>query len=143
MDHDTARAQADEVRRAHLAASRPTLPRTTCALSALCAGAGVAFAAQGEPGWPHLAFTAAAVLLFAAAHLLPTTARRRRGLHGYRGWTRTENTTFLLVAVSLVISGSTGGPELAWIFTGLGVVSAVAWYAMLRGVLVAGGRPHA
>ncbi|WP_432537276.1 hypothetical protein [Kineococcus arenarius] len=143
MDHGTAQAQADEVRRAYLAASRPALPRATCALSALCAGAGVASVAQGRPGWQHLAFVAAAVLLFAAAHLLPTALRRRRGLHGYRGWTRTENTTFLLVAVSLVISGFAGGRELAWIFTGLGVVAAVAWYAMLRGVLVAGGRPRA
>ncbi|WP_432571719.1 hypothetical protein [Kineococcus sp. SYSU DK005] len=143
MDHDTARAQADDVRRAHLAASRPSLPRAACALSALCAGAGVALAAQGEPGRQHLAFTAAAVLLFAAAHLLPAALRRRRGLHGHRGWSRTENATFLLVAVSLLVSGSTGGRELAWIFAGLGVVSAVAWYAMLRGVLVAGGRPRA
>jgi len=139
MDLDTAQAQADEVRRAYLAASRPTLARSTCAFSALCAGAGVALAAQGGPGWPHLFFAVAAVLFFAAAHLLPTFARRRRGLHGYRGWTRTENTTFLLVAVSLLISGSAGGRELAWIFAGLGVVAAVAWYAMLRGVLVAGG----
>ena len=143
MDHDTAQAQADEVARAYLAASRPPLPRTTCALSALCAGAGVAFVAQGAPGWQHLVFVAGSVLLFAAAHLLPTTLRRRRGLHGYRGWTRTENTTFLLVAVSLVISGSAGGRELRWIFLGLGVVAAITWYAMLRGVLVAGGRPRA
>jgi len=142
MDNDTAQAQADEVRRAYLAASRPTLPRATCALSALCAGAGVVLAAQGGPGWPKLLCVAAAVLLFTAAHLLPTSARRLRGLHGYRGWTRTENTTFLLVAVSLLISGSAAGRELAWIFAGLGVISAVAWYAMLRGVLVAGGRPR-
>ncbi|WP_432506737.1 hypothetical protein [Kineococcus arenarius] len=72
------------------------------------------------PGRQHPAFVAAAVLLFAAAHLLPTALRRRRGLHGYRGWTRTENTTFLLVAVPLVISGFAGGRELAWIFTGPG-----------------------
>lgn len=142
MDHDTAQAQADEVRRAYLAASRPRLPRTTCILSALCAGAGVASAAQGVPGWPHAAFTVAALALFAAAHLVPTALRRRRGLRGYRGWTRTENTTFLLVAVSLLISGSAGGHEVAWVFAGLGVVSAAAWYAMLRGVLVAGGRPR-
>ena len=141
MDHDTAQAQTNEVRRAYLAASRPTLPRTACAASALCAGAGVAFVAQGSPGWEHLSFLIAGVLLMTAAHLLPTTLRRRRGLHGYRGWTRTENTTFLIVAVSLVISGFGGGRELGWVFAGLGVIAAVAWYAMLRGLLVAGEGP--
>jgi hypothetical protein len=140
VDNDTAQAQADEVRRAYLAASRPILPRRACALAALCAGAGVALVAQGQGGWTHLAFLAAGLGCFAAAHLLPTRARRRRGLHGYRGWTRTENTVFLLCALVLVICGFSTSPELAWIFAGLGVVTAAAWYAMLRGVLVAGGR---
>jgi hypothetical protein len=100
----------------------------------------VALVAQRQGGWPHLAFLTAGIACFAAAHLLPTRARRRRGLHGYRGWTRTENSTFLLCAVVLVISGFTTSPELAWIFAGLGAVAAAAWYAMLRGLLVAGGR---
>ncbi|WP_432509312.1 hypothetical protein [Kineococcus auxinigenes] len=111
-----------------------------CVLSALAAGAGVALVARGQGGWEHLAFLAAGVLCFAAAHLLPTRARHGQGLHGYRGWTRTENTTFLLCAVVLAICGFSTSPELAWIFTGLGVAAAAAWYAMLRGVLVAGGR---
>lgn len=140
MDKNTAQDQAHEVRRASLAASRPTLSRGVCAVSAVCAGAGVALVAQGQGGWPHLAFLAAGIVCFAAAHLLPTRARRRRGLHGYRGWARTENTTFLLCAVVLVISGFTTSPELAWVFAGLGAVAAAAWYAMLRGLLVAGGR---
>ena len=143
MDHDTAQAQADEVARAYLAASRPPLRRRLCAASASCAGIGVASVTQGAPGWEHLAFTISGMAMMAIAHLLPSNARRWRGLHGYRGWTRTENTTFLLVAVSLVISGSAGGRELRWIFLGLGVVAAITWYAMLRGVLVAGGRPRA
>ncbi len=140
MDNITAQARADEVRRAYLAASRPTLPRSVCAISAVCAGAGVALVAQGQAGWQHLAFLAAGVLAFAAAHLLPTRARHHRGLHGYRGWTRTENLTFLVCALVLVICGFGATAELAWIFTGLGVVTAAAWYLMLRGVLVAGGR---
>lgn len=140
MDNDTAQAQADEVRRAYFAASRPVLPRSVCALSAGCAGAGVALVAQGQAGWSHLAFLAAGLLCFAAAHLLPTRARRHRGLHGYRGWNRTENTTFALCALVLVICGFSTSSELRWIFAGLGVVTAVAWYAMLRGLLVAGGR---
>ncbi len=140
VDNITAQAQADEVRRAYLAASRPTMPRSVCAVSALCAGTGVALVAQGQTGWQHVAFLAVGVLCFAAAHLFPTYARRQRGLHGYRGWTRTENTTFLLCAVVLAICGFGASPGLVWIFSGLGVVTAVAWYAMLRGVLVAGGR---
>ena len=143
VNDNTAHARFEEVCRAQLAASRPPLPRGMSVLSALCAGAGVALVARGDAGWEHLAFLVAGVLLLAAAHLLPTAARRRRGLHGYRGWTRTENTTLLLCAVTLVICGSSASRELSWIFTGLGVLSAVAWYATLRGVLVAGGRPYA
>ncbi|RKS80587.1 hypothetical protein CLV35_0300 [Motilibacter peucedani] len=140
MDNDTAQAQVDEVRRAHLAASRPALPRSACVLAAACAGAGVALVAQGQGGGAHLAFLAAGVLCFAVAHLLPTRIRRRRGLHGYRGWTRTENTVLGLCALVLVICGYNADRDLALIFAGLGVVTAAAWYAMLRGVLVAGGR---
>ena len=134
-----ARATVDEVRRAYLAAGRPVLPRAVCALAALFAGSGVALVAQGSPGWRHLAFLVAGLVCFAAAHVMPTVARRRRGLYGYRGWSRTENTTFLLCAVVLVVCGFSTSAELALIFSGLGVVAALAWYAMLRGVLVAGG----
>lgn len=139
MDETTARAQADDALRAVRAASRPTLPRFLCAASALCAGTGVALVAQGS-GTAHLVALAAALVLLAAAHLIPAAARRRRGLHGYRGGARTENTTFLVCAVVLVVVGGTADTALAAIFVGLGVVVAVAWYAMLRGVLVAGGR---
>lgn len=139
MDETTARAQADDVLHAVRAGSRPTLPRLLCAASALCAGAGVVLVAQGS-GPAHFLSLVAALLLLATAHLLPTAARRRRGLHGYRGGARTENTTFLVCALVLVVVGGTANAALAAIFVGLGVVVALAWYAMLRGVLVAGGR---
>ncbi len=133
-------AQLEEVRRARLASSRPALARTVSALSAVCVGSGVALLAQGKPGWTHLAFLAAGAALIAIAHTLPGFARRRRGLFGYRGWTKTENTTFLACAVALMIAGFSGGTDLALIFLGLGAASAVAWYLMLRGVLVSDGQ---
>ncbi|MEW1960686.1 hypothetical protein [Kineococcus sp. NPDC059986] len=139
MDETTARDQADEALRAVRAASRPSLPRPLCATAALCAGAGVALLAQGS-GVAKVVTLVLALALLAAAHLIPSTARRRRGLHGYRGGARTENTTFLLCALVLVVVGGTATAALAAIFVGLGVAVAVAWYAMLRGVLVAGGR---
>lgn len=133
-------AQLEEVRRARLASSRPTLARTLSASSALCVGAGVALLAQGRPGWSHLAFLIAAVALMAAGQVLANLGRRRRGVFGYRGWSKAENTTFLLCAVALAIAGFPGGGELAAIFIGLGAASAAAWYLMLRGVLVSDGR---
>ena len=144
MDNDTAQAQATEIQRAYLAASRPLLPRSLSVLSAACAGVGVALLGQpGEEGPVHLAFMAAGVLLMAAAHMLPTAVRRHRGLHGYRGWTRTENTSLFMCALVLVICGFSATGVMSPIFIGVGVVVAVPWYLLLRGRFSAGGRPAA
>jgi hypothetical protein len=42
--------------------------------------------------------------------------------------------------VVLVTCGFDADPALAWVLARLAVVAGVAWYAMLCGVLVAGGR---
>lgn len=136
-------AQLEEIRYARLASSRPALARPVSAVSAVCVGSGVALLAQGGPGWTHLAFLAAGVALIAVAHTLSGFTRRRRGLFGYRGWTKMENTTFLACAGVLMVTGFSGGTDLALIFVALGAVSAVAWYLMLRGVLVSDGQRRA
>ena len=136
MDSDTAGALAAEARNAYRSASRPPLPVAWCAAAGLCAAAGVALVGQASPSvWLHVATLTAGLLALSAAVLLPTALRRRQGLRGYRGRTRTENTTFLLCSVVLVVSGLDATPLLSALYLGLGVVTGLTYFLTLRGTL--------
>ena len=111
----------------------PTQPAPVHALYALMAGAGVVSLAQlpgRSPGHPLMMLLG--VVLLALAFLLPTLARSRAGLHGYRGQTRTDNLVFLIVAVVLVVCAFSATTTTTVIYIGLGVVAAITYFLVLR-----------
>jgi hypothetical protein len=134
MDSDTASSLATEARNAYRAASRPPLPTGWCAVAGLCAAAGVALVGQASAtAWVHVATLVIGLLALTAAALVPATLRRRQGLRGYRGPVRTENTTFGLCAVSLVVCGLDATPLLSVVYLGLGAAAGLTYFATLRG----------
>ena len=136
MDGDSASTLAAEAHSAYRAASRPPLPTAWCVLAGLCAATGVALVGRASPSpWVHATTLVAGLLALAAAHLVPATLRRRQGLRGYRGAARTENTAFLLCAVSLVVCGLNATPLLSAVYLGLGAAAGLTYYLTLRGTL--------
>jgi hypothetical protein len=126
-------ADLDMAARAYTDASRPQDPVGLSLLYAALAGLGIIALAQlpgQRPG--HLLMLALGVVLLALAHILPTYARRRAGLSGYQGRTRSDNTVFLVVAIVLVICAIPATSVTALIYLGLGVVAGVTYFLVLR-----------
>ena len=134
MDIDKARESLNEARAAEAASSRPPLPAWLSTVSAVAAGAGVALVGQSpDQGWSRALVLVAGLVLIAAAYLLPTSYRSRRGLHGFRGRVHSDNVVFLICAVALVVTGFNADSTLSTIYVGIGVAVAVAYYLLLRG----------
>lgn len=122
-----------EARHARQSAERPRQRFAAHAFYSLMGGAGVAALGQLPGHTPgHLVVMAIGVALLALAYALPARARSRSGLHGYRGQSRSDNIVFLIVAVVLVICAIPATMTTAVIYGGLGVVSAIAYFLVLR-----------
>ncbi len=115
--------------------SRPPVSIGPASGSALAAGIGVALLGSASDGWLRGLTFVGGLALLALAFAVPHLLRRRAGVHGYRGPARRDNIVYLLVAVVLAVTGFGADSDLALIFDGLGVVVAVCWFLVLRGVL--------
>ncbi|GGF90476.1 hypothetical protein GCM10007304_00460 [Rhodococcoides trifolii] len=130
MDQNEARAQLDAVRRAHRDSARPSLPIAVTVGAAVLAGVGVAL--LGRPD--AVAITRLlSVALLAAAYLLPTLYRTRRGLDGYQGQVRQTNIVWSISFVTLFVCGLNADTTLAVVYLVFGIVVAVTYFFALRG----------
>ena len=135
MDIEKARESLNQARAAaEAASSRPAMPAGLSAVSAVAAGAGVALVGQSPAqGWSRALALVAGLALMAAAYLLPTTYRARRGLHGFSGRVHSDNIVFLICAVALLVIGLGANSTPSTIYLGIGVVVAAVYYLLMRG----------
>ncbi|HEX2902803.1 MAG TPA: hypothetical protein VHO01_05035 [Jatrophihabitans sp.] len=136
MDSNEAQASLQAAREAHQISAPLKAPIGISVAAAVAAGAGVALGgASPASGGIKLVLVVVAAVLLAVAYLLPALHRSRRGLHGFRGQVRADNTVLLICLLAVLISGLRANADLSKAYDILGVLVAVAYFALLRGWL--------
>ncbi|MGU3437416.1 hypothetical protein ACNHUS_30940 [Actinomycetes bacterium M1A6_2h] len=135
MNSDEARQLAAEAQQAYRDSSRPALPLPHSIAAALSAGVGVVLVGRSvDTAWLHVVVVLAGIALLALAYLIPTRNRERAGLYGFRGQVKRDHTVFLITAAVLVVIGFTANATLSTVYLIFGIVVAILYFTLLRGI---------
>jgi hypothetical protein len=134
MDAAEARHVLEQARQSYRASVQPRLPRWAPPTCGFLVGAAIALAGLSpSPGWLKALTIVAGVLLALMADQLLIRIRSRQGVTGLRGPARQKRSRTVNACAVILICALAAGPNMRWIWAGLGLVVGVyTWVALQK-----------